>query len=197
MSKRINNMNLSPMHRCYKELSKIEKDGIEVYNLSTAQPTIETDSSYYEALRKLEKSVNGYSDYRGLECLREEFAKYYNEKVGKNKYKENNIQITLGASDAIINLLMAICDEGDSVAILEPFFCDYKIYCEMLNINIIYISLEELNKDLKIPNSCKAILFSNPNNPSGYVLNKEEIEIIIDIASKNNIYIFQMKCIMN
>lgn len=189
MSERIDNMEFSPMHKYYEIAKKIEKKGVKVFNLSSAQPNIKTDNSYYNALNNISEKVNKYGNCRGLKELRIEFAEYYNEKIKMNKYKRNNIQITLGASDAIISLLMAICDEGDNIIVIEPFFCDYKNYCKMLDINIICISIEDLKKGVAVTSKTKAILFSNPNNPSGYIFTKNEMEIIIEIANKNNLFV--------
>lgn len=123
--------------------------------------------------------MNGYTNYRGLECLRNAYAKYYNNKIKKTKFDIEDIQITLGASDAIMSCLMTIClNKNDKVILIEPFFSDYKLYCKMLNIKNISIHIKDImNKKVKNIKKCKAILFSNPNNPSGYVFNQEEIEV--------------------
>ena len=135
--------------------------------------------------------MNGYTDYRGLECLRNRYAEYYNDKIKRKKFNDKDIQITLGASDAIISSLMTICiNHNDTVILIEPFFSDYKLYCKMLNINYITMNIKAIMnmKENNLKN-CKAILFSNPNNPSGYVFNKLEIENIITLAKKYNLYI--------
>lgn len=135
--------------------------------------------------------MNGYTDYRGGECLRNTYAKYYNNKIKKTKFDIEDIQITLGASDAIMSCLMTIClNKNDKVLLIEPFFSDYKLYCKMLNIKYTSIHIKDIiNKKVKNMKKCKAILFSNPNNPSGYVFNKEEIENIIRLAKKYGLYI--------
>lgn len=86
---------------------------------------------------------------------------------------------------------MTICqNKNDKVILIEPFFSDYKLYCNMLNIKYTSIQIKDImNKKIKGINKCKAILFSNPNNPSGYVFNKEEIENIISLANKYGLYI--------
>ena len=189
MSKNIDDLSFSSLHRYYDIVEEIKEDGVYVFDLNSTGFAEKTDKSYYQALRKIKSKTNSYGDYRGLEELRIEFSKYYNEKNNINKYNKNDIQITLGASDAIISLLMAICNLGDTILVLEPFFCDYRNYCEMLDLNIAYITLDDLKKEIKIPQNCKAILFSNPNNPSGNILNKKEMEDIINIAIKNDLYI--------
>lgn len=189
MSKRIDNIEFSPMHKYYEIAKKLEEDNIKVFNLSSAQPDFNTDISYYNALKGIVEGRNAYGNCRGLRELRIEFAKYYNEKIKKNKYQRKDIQITLGASDAIISLLMAICNDEDTIIIVEPFFCDYKNYCKMLNINIIYVTLEDLKRRIVIPQKTKAILFSNPNNPSGNILDYNEMNVILEIAKENDLYI--------
>lgn len=126
-----------------------------------------------------------------MECLRNTYADYYNNKIKKIKFNNKDIQITLGASDAIISSLMTIClNKNNKIMIIEPFFSDYKLYCKMLKIKYTSMHIKELmNKKIKNIKKCKAILFSNPNNPSGYVFNKEEIENIIRLAKKYGLYI--------
>lgn len=171
------------------EIENIEKSGIKIIKLISAQPDIKTDESYYNSLNSINEGINAYSDYRGREDLRKEFAKYYNEKANIKKFNCNDIQITLGASDAIISLLITICrNPNDLVILIEPFFSDYKQYCQMLNINYIAVGIENLN-NIKLKNNCRAILFSNPNNPTGYIFNKQEINKIISFAKENNLYI--------
>ena len=135
--------------------------------------------------------VNGYTDYRGLESLRNVYAEYYNKKIKNIKFNSKDVQITLGASDAIISSLMTICrNRNDKILLVEPFFSDYKLYCEMLDINYISIGISDImNKKIKGIKKCKAILFSNPNNPSGYVFSKKEMQNIIALANRYGMYI--------
>ena len=97
----------------------------------------------------------------------------------------------MGASDAIISSLMSICqNKNDKILLIEPFFSDYKLYCEILNINYISIGINDImNKRIKGIKRCKAILFSNPNNPSGYVFNEIEMQSIIALANRYGLYI--------
>ena len=90
MSNRINNMDISPMNKYYEISNKIVEAGTKVYNLSSAQPNVQPDSSYYQALKDIPENINGYSDCRGLEVLRNEFAKYYNNKIQMNKFTQPN-----------------------------------------------------------------------------------------------------------
>lgn len=172
-------------------ISKIEKTGVNVISLILGQPDIQTDDTYFNTFKNYTKGINTYTDYRGMECLRNSFANYYNEKTNNFKFNKNNVQITLGASDAIISCLMTICSNSqDTILLIEPFFSDYKLYCEMLNIKFKIINIEDIiSEKIKNIKNCKAILFSNPNNPSGYVFTRNEIEAIIKLAKEYDLYI--------
>ncbi len=177
-------------NRFNKKIEKLEEKGIQVLKINLGQPCLKVDKSYYNSFKKIKRAINGYSDCRGSSDLRSEFSNYYNEKINSKKYDKDNVQITLGASDAIINTLASICNPSDSIVIIEPFFSDYNMYCQILNIQASFISIDDLKNDkIILPNNCKAILFSNPNNPSGYILDKNEIGKIINLAKGNNLYI--------
>lgn len=183
--------NISKSYICKynNEIENLEKSGIKIVKLISAQPDIETDESYFEFFKKISNGINPYTDCKGLEILRKEFSEYYNEKSSTKKFNLDDFQITLGASDAIISLLMTICNRSvDEILLIEPFFSDYKLYCQLLNINYTPVRIENLD-DIKYPNNYKVILFSNPNNPTGNIFNENEINKIIEFARKNDIYI--------
>ena len=130
--------NISKSYICKynNEIENLEKSGIKIVKLISAQPDIETDESYFEFFKKISNGINPYTDCKGLEILRKEFSEYYNEKSSTKKFNLDDFQITLGASDAIISLLMTICNRSvDEILLIEPFFSDYKLYCQLLNIN--------------------------------------------------------------
>ena len=89
-------------------------------------------------------------------------------------------------------MLFSICDVNDEVIVIEPFFSDYKIYADMLGIKLKSIKYNDFNSDdlyHLLSLKTKAILFSNPNNPNGDILQKRYIELLIKFARKNDIYI--------
>ena len=191
MKSEIFKMKKSYINQYDKLISEVEqKEKIKIYKLNIGQPDIKTDKSYFYGLRKFVNKINKYGECKGEKKLRIEFSNYYNERLNWNKYNEDNIQITLGASDAIINVLSIICNKGDYIFVLEPFFSDYKMYCNILGVNIIGINIKDLVEE-KINNkyNCKAILFSHPNNPDGHILSKKERQKILEFAINNNLYI--------
>ena len=190
-SKRVKRINTTPIMKYNNILSYREKEGIKFYKLNIGQPDFNTDKIYYDELAKFNVPINSYCNPGGIEILKNSVCNYYNKKFNQN-LNLSNVVITQGASDAIIKILYSICDCKDEILILEPFFADYKLYCNLLGINfktIKYndIDYNELNK--KISFKTKAILFANPNNPDGSVLSLEDIEKIINVAKKNNLFI--------
>lgn len=191
-SNRINNIKESSIVKYNNLVIQKEKEGIHFYKLNIGQPDILTDIIYFEELRKYKQCINSYSDPKGLIELRKVVSSYYNKKIKRNKYNHNDIVITQGASDAIIKILLTLCDSGDEIIVLEPFFSDYKLYCSLLDINIKSIKYENVNySDIQkcISNKTKAILFANPNNPDGNILKNDDIEIILSIAKENNLFV--------
>ncbi len=170
-----------------------KKDGVSVYRLNMGEPDIKTDESYYKAFAMYAKQapkVNAYGDYKGNVDLRKSYAVYYNEKIKRNKFNKEDIQVTLGASDAIISTLKTVCNENDGVILIEPFFADYKMYCKLLGLDVKSYTIKEImSNKAKIDDNCRVILFSNPGNPDGKVFNKDELDKITRLAKKNDLYI--------
>ena len=188
-SKRINNIRVSSIMKYNDIVSQREKKGIHFYKANMGQPNFESHSIMFESLAKYSKKINDYTSPKGIEKLRENYALYVKAKIKKDVYSADNIIITQGASDGIIKILYCICDEQDEILILEPFFSDYKIYCDILNIKIKSIDYEEENYGKYITNKTKAVLFSNPNNPDGRIISKKQITKLIRIANENDIFI--------
>ena len=192
ISKRVKKIRKSIFYEYNNLVKKREKSGIKFYKLNMGQPDFDTSKLYFEALSTYKTKVNSYGDPSGLSSLRKSVSKYYNKLQDKNRLDENNIVVTQGASDAIIKLLYCICDSNDEIIIVEPYFADYGLYCDMLNIKIKSISYKDLNNDKleeKITKKTKAILFANPNNPDGEIINKKNIKSIIAIAKKHNLIV--------
>lgn len=191
-SKRINKIDISPLVKYNDIVKQREKEGIHFYKANIGQPNIDTDKTYYNAISNYKPKINSYTDSKGIDELRTTICDYYNNKINFNKYISDNIIITQGASDGIIKTLYSICDVNDEVVILEPFFSDYKMYCNLLEINIktidyFDVDYESLTKI--VTDKTKAILFANPNNPDGDILTKRMINCILKVAEEKNIFV--------
>ncbi|WP_291256859.1 pyridoxal phosphate-dependent aminotransferase [Fusobacterium sp.] len=196
ISNRALEMNFSPIRKLIPFADEAEKRGIKVYRLNIGQPNIVTPDSFFEGLNNYKEKIVTYSDSKGILKLRESFVKNY--KLSGIDIDEEDILITQGGSEAILFVLMAICNEGDEVLIPEPFYSNYSSFSTFAGAkvraipttieNSFHLPTQEEIEKLITPKT-RAIMFSNPVNPTGTVYTKEEILMIGEIAKKHNLYI--------
>lgn len=195
-SNRINEMQLSPIRKLVPLAEEAKKKGKKVYHLNIGQPDIETPKEFYQAIKNYDQDVLAYAFSQGLPVIINSFIKYY-ETFGV-KYDEDQILITNGGSEAIIFSLMSTCDYGDEVLIPEPFYTNYNSFAKAAGVNVVPITTKAENGfklpakeeiKAKITSKTKAILLSNPGNPTGAVYTREEVEMIKNIAIEHDLYI--------
>ena len=196
ISDRALNMSFSPVRKLLPYSDAAEKKGITVCKLNIGQPDIVTPDSFFDGLHKFQEKVVKYSDSRGIIQLRETFSKSC-AKDGMD-FSVDEILITQGGSEAIIFTILAICNEGDEVLIPEPFYANYSSFTGISGAKIVPIptliengfhlpSKKEIEK--LITPKTRAILFSNPGNPTGTVYREAEIKMLGEIAKEHNIYL--------
>jgi aspartate aminotransferase len=196
ISKRIQDMQFSPIRKLtpYAEVAK--KNGVKVYHLNIGQPDIATPDTFFEVVNNFNESVLKYANSQGIDDLIESFIKYYKE--WDIDFDKNEIMITNGGSEALLFALMTITDAGDEVIIPEPFYTNYNAFAEIAAINVVpfmtkaengfhLTSKEEIIA--KISPKTRAILISNPGNPTGVVYTYDEIRMLADIAKEHDLYI--------
>ena len=196
ISNRALEMNFSPIRKLIPLADEAAKKGIKVYKLNIGQPNIVTPDSFFEGLHSYKEKIVTYSDSRGIPQLIESFVKSY-KMSGINLEKED-ILITQGGSEAILFTLMCICNEGDEVLVPEPFYSNYSSFSifsgarvkpipTCIENNFHLPAKEELES--LITSKTKAIMFSNPVNPTGTVYTADEIKMIGELAIKYDLYI--------
>lgn len=197
VSKRGNLMPPSPIRKLVPFAETAKKRGIKVYHLNIGQPDIETPKMVLNAVRNSDFKVLEYSHSAGNESYRRKLVEYYN-RVGIN-INHNQIIVTTGGSEAILFGMMACMDTGDEVIIPEPFYANYNGFAVTAGVNVVPVTsdiesgfalpkIEEFEK--KITARTKAIIICNPNNPTGYLYTKEEMEALKQIVLKYNLYLF-------
>ncbi|WP_392486413.1 pyridoxal phosphate-dependent aminotransferase [Haloimpatiens sp. FM7315] len=196
LSNRVQKMEFSPIRKLvpYGEMAKA--NGVNVYHLNIGQPDIETPSTFFEGMKNFHDCVLKYTSSQGIEELINSFIKYY--KQWDIEFEKDEIMITNGGSEAIMFALMAICDSGDEIIIPEPFYTNYNGFSEVAGVNIISFSTKAEDgfhlpkkEDIisMISDKTRAILISNPGNPTGVVYSFEEIKLLSDIAKEKDIYL--------
>ncbi|MFI5153719.1 MAG: pyridoxal phosphate-dependent aminotransferase [Chitinophagales bacterium] len=197
ISQRGKEMPPSPIRKLVPYAEAAKKRGIHVYHLNIGQPDIETPPQILDAVRHFDFKVLEYSHSAGNESYRRKLVKYY-QKVGID-IDYTHIIITTGGSEAILFGFMSCLDAGDEVIIPEPFYANYNGFAVAAGVvvkpitsyirnNFALPPIEEFEK--AITKRTKAIVICNPNNPTGYLYSREEMETLKRIVSKHNLYLF-------
>ena len=196
-SSRGEQMPASPIRKLVPFAEEAKKRGVKVHHLNIGQPDIETPPIVLDAVRHADIKVLAYSHSAGNESYRKKLVEYY-EKVGI-KLDAGEIIITTGGSEAIVFGMMACLDEGDEIIIPEPFYANYNGFAVMAGVKIVPITSHIENGfalppiaefENRITPKTKAILICNPNNPTGYLYSKEEMEQLEDICLRHQLFLF-------
>jgi aspartate aminotransferase len=190
-------MPASPIRKLVPYAEAAKKRGTKVYHLNIGQPDIETPPQILDAVRNSDFKVLEYSHSAGNESYRKKLVQYY-KTVGIEVTHEQII-ITTGGSEAIIFGFMACMDAGDEVIIPEPFYANYNGFAVEADVTVIPIRsdietgfslppIEEFEK--AITPKTKAIVICNPNNPTGYLYSAAEMEILKQLITKHDLYLF-------
>ena len=197
ISQRGQEMPSSPIRKLVPYAEAAKKRGTTVYHLNIGQPDIETPKLILDAVRNSDFKVLEYSHSAGNESYRKKLVQYYKSVNIDVDY--NQIIITTGGSEAILFAFMACMDAGDEVIIPEPFYANYNGFAVAAGVKVIPItshiengfalpSIEEFEK--KVTAKTKAIVICNPNNPTGYLYTKDEMEALKQLILKHNLYLF-------
>jgi aspartate aminotransferase len=196
LSKRIQEMQFSPIRKLAPFGVAAEKKGVKVYHLNIGQPDVKTPDCFFEGVKDFNEKVLAYSGSQGMNPLISSFIKYY--KKWNFEFESDEIMVTNGGSEAIMFALMAICDVGDEVIIPEPFYTNYNGFAEVAGAKVVpFITKAEDGFHLpskevitsKITDRTRAILVSNPGNPTGVVYTYDEIRMLGDIAKEYDLYL--------
>src|SRR6187431_1672453 len=197
ISNRGQQMPASPIRKLVPYAEAAKKKGVKVYHLNIGQPDIETPPAILDAVRKADIKVLEYSHSAGNESYRRKLVQYY-KKVGIDVTHEQII-ITTGGSEAIMFGFFCCLNAGDEVIIPEPFYANYNGFACAAGVNVVPITssiesgfalppIEDFEK--VITPKTKAIVICNPNNPTGYLYSKEEMEILKQIILKHDLFLF-------
>lgn len=197
ISRRGHEMPPSPIRKLVPFAEAARTKGVKVYHLNIGQPDIETPQTILDAVRHADFKVLEYSHSAGNESYRRKLVSYYH----KNNIEIDHTQIivTTGGSEAILFGFMACLDAGDEVIIPEPFYANYNGFAVEAGVVVKPITahiedgfalppIAEFEK--VITPKTKAIVICNPNNPTGYLYSREEMETLKQIIIKHNLYLF-------
>ncbi len=195
-SNRVISMQSSPIRKLVPYATAAKEKGIKVYHLNIGQPDIKTPKGFFDAVNTFNSDVLEYAVSQGLPELIDAMIDYYD--TYDMNFEKDEILITNGGSEALLFSMMAICDPGDNILVPEPFYTNYNGFSSCVNVFVKPITTHPENgfhlpnkEEIcsKIDKNTKAILISNPGNPTGTVYTKEEVHMLADIAKENNLWI--------
>ncbi|MBR6501615.1 MAG: pyridoxal phosphate-dependent aminotransferase [Firmicutes bacterium] len=195
-SSKIEKCNLSPIRKFYPYQVECKKQGKKIYPLNIGQPDIKTPEAYFEAIKNFNAPVLEYAPSPGIPEMIEAVKNYYHG-IGID-YETSDIFITTGGSEALQIALNCILDDGDEIIIPEPFYPNYNTFVKTTGGTIRpltttpeegyhYADREKI--EALINEKTRAIMFTNPGNPTGVVLTPEELKLMVDIAVEHDLFI--------
>lgn len=196
-STRLSSVPSSPIRKLVPLAVEAKKQGVHVYHLNIGDPDIKTPVVMIEVLKTWDKNPIGYGQSQGEPAFLKAFLSYYHA-LGHTFLSNSDIQITTGGSEAISMAMFATCEAGDEILTFEPLYTNYNSYAAINGVTLRAILTtsdtgfhlpERAVIESAITSKTKAILLCNPNNPTGTVYTKNEIDMLVDIAKEHRLFL--------
>ena len=187
----------SPIRKLTPLANNAKARGIKVYHLNIGQPDLPTPESALEAVRQVDRKVLEYSPSQGFLSLRKKLADYYSKY--RIELSPDDIIVTAGGSEAVLFAFLSCLNPGDEIIIPEPAYANYMAFAVSAGAVIKTVpssidtgfALPPVEKfEELITDRTKAILICNPNNPTGYLYSRKEMNQIRDLVKKYDLYLF-------
>ena len=195
-SSKIERCGLSPMRKFAPYAVEAESAGKKIYHLNIGQPDIETPPVYFETAREFSQKVLAYAPSAGVPELIDAICAYYG-KIGA-PINSKNVLIATGGSEALQMVLSSILDDGDEIIIPEPFYPNYSTFVTLTGAKIRPLTTRPEEGycfafrdriEALINEHTRAILFTNPGNPTGAILTREQMQMIADVAKEHDLFV--------
>ena len=171
--------------------------GVKVYHLNVGAPDIKSPDCALEAIKNIKLDHVSYTNSAGLIELRRDMIEKYYKKIGI-EVGIDEIVINVAGSEAVEFAIQIACDDGDEIILIEPYYTNYYTlaFKHNVKVNVVRTSIregfrvpgiEEFEKVLT-PRT-KAVMISNPGNPTGVVYSKEEMELLGQFCLKHNLFL--------
>ena len=187
----------SPIRKLVPYADEAKKRGVHVYHLNIGQPDIETPENVMNKIRNTDLKVVEYSHSAGILSYRKKLVEYY--KKQHIDVTTDEMIVTTGGSEAILFAMMTCLDPGDEIIIPEPFYANYNGFAVAAGVTVVPID-SVIDNGFALPPMgafehaitprTKAIMICNPNNPTGYLYSREELELLKEIVKKHNLFLF-------
>ncbi len=196
LSSKMEKCGLSPMRKFNSYASAAVERGIRIYHLNIGQPDVKTPSVFYDALKDFADPVVAYAPSSGVPEYLSAVQRYY-KRIGV-ELEKSNILPTTGGSEALQLTMASILDDGAEIVIPEPFYPNYHTSVTLAGATIrpiptnveegyFYADRERVEKCIN--EKTRALFITNPGNPTGAVLTREQLKLMLDIAREHDLFI--------
>ncbi len=197
LSERIKTLPVSAIRKLTPLAMDARDKGVKVYHLNIGDPDIKTPKVMLSVLKNWDLETIRYADSKGEPPLLKAIESYYHN-LGYVDLEEKNIVITVGGSEAAVMALFAVCNLGDEVLVFEPYYSNYATLAHFCGVKLVPVPTsikdgfhlppkDQIEK--RITKKTKAILFCSPNNPTGAIYTRKELQILVSLAKKHNLFL--------
>jgi aspartate aminotransferase len=197
LSRRAEKMPASPIRRLAPLAEAAKARGVRVYHLNIGQPDIETPACMRSRLKEIEDKVLEYSPSAGTPEFVRSLQHYYEKRLGL-QLDTSQILATTGGSEAILFAFIACANEGDDVLVVEPFYANYRAFATMAGLNLVpvlsrgrdgfHLPPRQVFEKALTPRT-RIVILCNPNNPTGTVYTREELDDIAGFCRDNGLFL--------
>ena len=195
VSDRVKNIAPSATLAVDSKAKQLKKDGKDVLNFGAGEPDFNTPENIKEAAKKaIDKNITRYTPVGGIPELREAIAKKFRE-INKINYDSSEVVVSAGGKHTLYNIAMTILNNGDEAILPVPYWVSFEEMIKLAGAKAVFCSTNKkfklTAKDVEenITNKTKMLILNSPSNPSGAIVDKEEIEKIARLAVEHNFYV--------
>jgi len=194
VSKRASTLQESAIRKL--EATLAEQKDVHFHRLNIGQPDVPTPKPILEAIRAYQPEVVAYGPAAGLPACREAAARYHSRWSPNLTWRD--VAVTTGGSEALLFAFTAICDPGDEIIVPEPYYTNYNGFATVAGAHIKAVRTalsdgfalpSDAAMDALVTPRTKAVLFSNPGNPTGAVYSKAELSRLLSWAKRHDLYV--------
>ncbi|GAB2861540.1 pyridoxal phosphate-dependent aminotransferase [Hymenobacter ruber] len=196
VSKRGQDMPVSPFRKLLPYADAARQQGKIVYPLNIGQPDVLTPPEMLAAVREADIAVLGYAPGAGTDSYRRKLETYYQRAGIPARFE--HIMVTTAGSEAILFAMLTCLNPGDEVIVAEPFYGTYTAFAIAAGVNIVAVTahIEDgfalpplADFEAVITPRTRAILICNPSNPTGYVYRRDELDALLGLCKQHDLYL--------
>lgn len=186
----------SPIRKLSALAEARQAAGIRVHHLNIGQPDLPTPRAVFDAIRRFDPPTLSYAPSAGLPVALAAWSTYFRHRG--IEFAEKELIVTCGGSEAIVFALSAVADPDEEVLVLEPYYTNYNGFATQANVRLVPVPLSirsgfhlpaEAELERFVTPRTRAILFSNPCNPTGAIYSREELQRLVNLAGRHGLFL--------